>query len=116
VSSTDGDDAAVAWFGGRLATGLLDVTSDLSALDGSGFWAVVLGFEGEVVCARFSDVRDADLPTAPWPGVPRGSWTSSMSRDAYLAGAARTCWVSPGCSPWATPRRTPGWCASRPTT
>ena len=89
MSSTDGDDAAIAWFGGRLATGLLDVTSDLSALDGSGFWAVVLGFEGEIVCARFGDVRNQGLPPSPWPGVPRGSWTSSMSQDDYVAGAAR---------------------------
>jgi para-aminobenzoate synthetase component 1 len=80
---------AFAWFGGRLATGLADVTDDVSCLDGTGWWAVVLGFEGEVVCARFTDVRAADLPSAPWPGVPRGAWSSSMSRDAYVAGVCR---------------------------
>jgi para-aminobenzoate synthetase component 1 len=80
---------AFAWFGGRLATGLADVTDDVSCLDGTGWWAVVLGFEGEVVCARFTDVRAADPPSAPWPGVPRGAWSSSMSRDAYVAGVCR---------------------------
>ena len=80
---------AYAWVGGSLATGLLDVTSDLAALDGAGWWTVVLGFEGEVVCARFSDVREADLPSAGWPGVPRTSWSSSLSRADYLAGVER---------------------------
>jgi len=27
-----------AWFGDRLATGLAEVTADLAALDGSGWW------------------------------------------------------------------------------
>ena len=80
---------ACAWFGGRLATGLADVTADLAALDGEGWWAVVLGFEGDVLCARFTDVREAPLPVAPWPGVPRESWTSSMSRAEYVEGARR---------------------------
>ena len=83
----DGD--AYVWFGGRLATGLLDVTSDLAALDGAGWWAVVLGFEGEVVCARFADVREVALPAARWPGVPPASWSSSMSRGEYVDGVGR---------------------------
>ena len=59
------------------------------ALDASGWWAVVLGFEGEVRCARFADVREEALPRAPWPGVPATSWTSSLSRSAYVAGVGR---------------------------
>lgn len=78
-----------AWFGGRLATGLLDVTDDVSALDGTGWWGVLIGYEGDVLCARFADVREQALPRAPWPGVPVASWSSSMGRDAYLAGVAR---------------------------
>lgn len=80
---------AYAWFGGRLATGLVDVTSDPAALDGSGWWAVVLGFEGEVRCARFADVREEALPSAPWPGIPLAGWTSSMSRADYVGGVQR---------------------------
>ncbi|MDQ1601991.1 MAG: para-aminobenzoate synthetase component, partial [Actinomycetota bacterium] len=58
MPSTDGP-APLAWFGGRLATGLVDVTDDLTALDTAGWWAVVVTFEGHVTCARFVDVRDA---------------------------------------------------------
>jgi para-aminobenzoate synthetase component 1 len=78
-----------AWFGGRLATGLVEVTDDVAALDGDGWWAVVLGFEGAVRCARFADVRAQPLPAAPWPGVPTTAWASSMSREDYVAGVAR---------------------------
>jgi para-aminobenzoate synthetase component I len=77
----------LAVVGGRLATGLVDVTSDLAALDSSGFWAVVLPFDGQPVCARFDRVR----PARPWPGPPwRGpdpdAWESSLDRDGYRAG------------------------------
>ena len=73
--------------GGRLATGLADVTSDLSALDGPGFWAVVVTFEGAATCARFEHVR----PAVPWPGQPwvgpsRSSWRSSLGQDEFCAG------------------------------
>ena len=43
---------ALAVVGGRLLTGLVDVTSDLAALDGRGLWAVVLPFDGEPALAR----------------------------------------------------------------
>jgi para-aminobenzoate synthetase component 1 len=76
--------APVAWFGGRLATGLVDVTDDPAALDSAGWWAVEVTFEGRVTCARFADVRPAGLPAAPWPGVPASAWTSSMSRAEYI--------------------------------
>jgi para-aminobenzoate synthetase component 1 len=83
VPWTDGP-APLAWFGGRLATGLVDVTDDLTALDTAGWWAVLVTFEGRVTCARFADVRDAALPAAPWPGVPTSAWSSSMSRAEYV--------------------------------
>src|SRR5205823_8573642 len=43
----DLDPAAV--IGDRWFTGLRDVTSDVSALDGEGLWVVVIRFEGEAV-------------------------------------------------------------------
>ncbi|TSB18037.1 anthranilate synthase component I family protein, partial [Streptomyces benahoarensis] len=49
----------VARFGGLIAADLRDVTTDPAALDSTGWWAVVAGFEGEVICARFADVRPA---------------------------------------------------------
>ncbi|MEU6139590.1 chorismate-binding protein [Streptomyces sp. NPDC047081] len=82
----------MALFGGRLATGLVDVTSDPSALDSDGFWAVVADFEGRLTCARFRDVRpatDHDIPAAPWHGPPPGSWSTSLDRAAYTAGVQR---------------------------
>lgn len=77
----------LAVVGGRLATGLADVTTDLAALDSAGFWAVVITFEGDVTCARFDFVR----PARPWPGRPwRGpratEWASSMSAGDYMSG------------------------------
>jgi para-aminobenzoate synthetase component 1 len=79
--------APLAVVGGRLATGLIDVTGDLDALDSSGFWAVVLPFSGPAVCARFAEVR----PARPWPGPPwRGpaphEWRSSLDRAEFEAG------------------------------
>jgi para-aminobenzoate synthetase component 1 len=49
----------LAVVGGRLCTDLVDVTDDLAALDGEGFWSVVLPFEGRPVCARWGSVRSA---------------------------------------------------------
>ncbi|MDQ1438064.1 MAG: para-aminobenzoate synthetase component [Acidimicrobiaceae bacterium] len=77
--------ASLAVVGGRLATDLLDVTSDVAALDSEGFWVVVSTFEGSVTCARFGSVR----PFAPrgaegW--APVSGWRSSMSRSAWDAG------------------------------
>jgi para-aminobenzoate synthetase component I len=75
----------LAWFGGTLATGLLEVTDDAAALDGTGWWAVVRTFEGALTAARFADVRYAPLPGAPWVGVRRDAWTSSIGEAGYRA-------------------------------
>jgi len=78
---------ALAVVGDRLATGLLDVTDDIDALDSTGFWAVVLRFDAPPVCARFSDVRSArPWPGAPWVGPDPATWTSSLDRSAFEAG------------------------------
>ncbi|WP_308249959.1 chorismate-binding protein [Sphaerisporangium fuscum] len=78
-----------AHIGGRLATGLRDVTTDLGALDGTGWWAVVVTYEGKVTCARFDEVRPAPLPPAagPWPASL--DWTSSLDRQGYEDGVRR---------------------------
>ena len=78
---------AVAVVGGRLLTDLVDVTSDLAALDGSGFWAVVVPFEGEPLCARFATVRPARPWRGPaWKGPSPDSWTSSLDEHEFRAG------------------------------
>jgi para-aminobenzoate synthetase component 1 len=77
----------LAVVGDRLLTGLRDVTSDLTALDTTGFWAVVLPFDGEPLCARFDHVRPArPWRGRPWVGVDPTSWTSSLDRHAFEDG------------------------------
>ncbi len=79
--------APLAVVGGRLVTGLLDVTSDVAALDSNGFWVVVVPFDGSPVCARFGRIRPAvPWPGRPWTGPPATSWHSSLDRDAYCEG------------------------------
>jgi para-aminobenzoate synthetase component I len=94
-----------ARFGSLLATDLRDVTSDPSALESAGWWAVVADFEGRLLCARFGDVRETPAPgtaqpgtaapaaptpaAARWRGPAPGAWTSSMDRAAYTDGVRR---------------------------
>jgi para-aminobenzoate synthetase component I len=78
---------ALAVVGGRLLTGLVDVTSDLAALESSGIWAVVLPFDGEPVLARFAESRPArPWPGPPWHGPPLEAWSTSLDRDGFCAG------------------------------
>jgi para-aminobenzoate synthetase component I len=81
--------AAFAHVGGRRATGLQDVTGDPAALDSTGFWVVVVTFEGTVACARFADVLPAPLPRIGWSGPQRESWSSTMDRTAYVTAVGR---------------------------
>jgi para-aminobenzoate synthetase component 1 len=73
--------------GGRLFTGLLDVTSDLSCLDRRGTWAVVLPFDGAPVCARFGHSRPAvPWPGPPWTGPAPEAWSTSLDRERFSLG------------------------------
>ena len=80
--------APLAVVGGQLFTGLVDVTTDVSALDsGAGMWAVVAGFEGDAVCARFAEARAATpWPGDPWVGPARDSWSSSLDEADFKKG------------------------------
>jgi len=77
-------DAAAAWFGGRLATGLVEVTDDPASLDGQGWWAVAHSFEGVFRAARFESVVVAPHPPGRWGGVPRASWSTSLDEREYV--------------------------------
>ena len=82
----------LAVVGGMVASGLVDVTSDLSALDSNGWWAIVVPFEGVPTCARFERRRPtASLPrpSQPWIGPPSDSWSSSLSRPEFSERVAR---------------------------
>ncbi len=81
----------MAAVGGYLARDLLDITDDLAALDGSGWWAVVLPYDGAPVCARFA--RVTRLPgTWPrlrgWVGPTADAWASSLERPAWTDAVA----------------------------
>ncbi|MFG2822790.1 chorismate-binding protein [Kitasatospora sp. NPDC048365] len=78
----------MARFGGRLATGLREVSSDPAVLDTEGFWAVAYDFEGRLTCARFDEVRPDPVPPAGdgWLGPGPDRWHSSLDREAYVAG------------------------------
>lgn len=77
----------LAVVGGKLATRLVDVTTDPAALDSTGFWAVVVDFEGAVTCARFDSVRDArPWPGDPWIGPDPDDWTTSLDQQGFEAG------------------------------
>ena len=73
-----------AYFGGLLATRLVEVSTDPAVLDGTGWWAVQLTYENEFVAARFADINFGPHPAGSWRGVEHEAWRSSMSRDDYV--------------------------------
>lgn len=82
---------ALARFGSLVAHGAEAVTHDPDDLT-SGFWAVVVTFEGDLTAVRMSAVS-RDGPSDPlhdgrpnrWPGV-ASAWRTSVDHDAYVAG------------------------------
>jgi len=88
-----------ARFGSRLAREVIEISDDIECLDGGGFWALVVTFEGEVTCVRFGQVVDANEPAllaadehsrpaqdwAPLTGV----WSTSLDETAYRAGVCQ---------------------------
>src|SRR5690606_31257803 len=76
----------LAVVGGRVASGLVDLTDDLTALDSTGWWAVVLPFDGPPVCARFERARPSGAmprPRLPWRGPDPSAWASSLDAAAF---------------------------------
>jgi para-aminobenzoate synthetase component 1 len=82
--------ADLAVVGGRLFTGLEQLSDDLGVLDGGGLWVVVLPFDAPPLCARFGRAEPAPtgpahaVPAADWSGPARRAWTSSLDREAYV--------------------------------
>jgi para-aminobenzoate synthetase component 1 len=77
-------DEPYAWFGGLLATDLLQVTDDPKALDGDGWWAVCITYEGRATFAQFGQIVPAPLPKGQWQGPSLDSWSSSLDECAYV--------------------------------
>ncbi len=80
-----------ACFGDRHARDVVDVRhgeAAVAALDRTGFWAVVVTFEGAVTAVRFADLRPGPSPdrAAPrWTAV-GSTWSSSLGHTAYVSG------------------------------
>ena len=73
------------WMNGILATDLLEVTSDLSRLDGDGFWATSISFEGVATLARFGKVEhDQPFPESGEWQIIKSIWKSSLDREAFM--------------------------------
>ena len=81
---------ACAVLGGTMATSLIEVTSDLSALDTQGRWAVALPYAGKPVLARFARWEPWDGRAQTWSGPAPQSWTSSMDQVAYVGAVEQT--------------------------
>jgi para-aminobenzoate synthetase component 1 len=81
--------SALARFGGLVATDLVDVTSDVGALDGGGWWAVVAPY-GHLRCSPGSpDVAPGPVPSGAWSGPDREAWRTSMTRAQYVDAVER---------------------------
>jgi para-aminobenzoate synthetase component 1 len=87
---TPGPTSSFAHVGGRLATGLQEITDDVSALDRPGFWVVAATFEGAFTCARFAEASEEPLADdgEAWRGPQPGEWTSSLDQPEYEAAVA----------------------------
>ncbi len=73
--------------GERLCTDLVDVTDDPACLDGTGFWAAVIPYEGPSTFARFASIRPARPWRGPrWSGPPVDGWMSSLDRTEFECG------------------------------
>lgn len=82
---------SMAAFGSTTARGLLEITSDASALHSSGRWAVVMTFEGELTCARFAEWTSEPPGKGEigrWKGPDSQSWRSSLGEAEFMAGVA----------------------------
>jgi para-aminobenzoate synthetase component 1 len=71
------------WMGGRLATGLIEISHEPSCLDDGDFWAVSTTFEGAFTAAKFATVVNADFPDATWSPI-TSQWHSVPNEKEYI--------------------------------
>ncbi len=82
----------LARLGGWWATDLQEITSELSALDGGGRWAVAIPYRGAPVLARFA-TWSREMPSGavgPWAGPAAADWDTSMDESEYVAAVETT--------------------------
>ena len=72
--------------GGIEAKSCSEISRDPASLDGGGFWAVQIDFEGGATFAKFDDVAfNVDFLSNEPVIPPDGPWVSSMNSDEYIA-------------------------------
>lgn len=78
--------AAFAYLGGRWATEVLEVASDLEALERGGRWAILLPYSGPALAIRFRRWQEhpPELGAVGWQGPATDTWRSSLDEPAYL--------------------------------
>jgi len=69
---------------GRLASGLVEVSTDPNCLEDGGFWALSTTFEGGFLAAKFDTVISSDFPAHEWQKL-SGQWVSSLSEGEYIS-------------------------------
>jgi len=72
-----------ARIGGLWASGLQEVSSDVSALDSHGRWAVALPYAGTPVLARFASWGTEAVEAGAWAGPHPDAWVSSLDESGY---------------------------------
>ena len=83
-----------ARFGTRLARDAVEFAHNVECLDGGGFWAVVVTFEGDVTCVRFAQVSTMQMTNEQAPTVSdwaplTGDWSTSLDETAYRSGVTQ---------------------------
>lgn len=78
--------AAFAYLGGRWATEVLEVASDLEAVERGGRWAILLPYSGPALAIRFRRWQEhpPELGAVGWQGPATDTWRSSLDEPAYL--------------------------------
>ena len=74
----------IFWMGNRCATNLQLVTHDPREITSDGFWAVSISFEGQWICAKFTDVKQSSFKSDGSEFV-SNEFISSMSQQEYVA-------------------------------
>lgn len=73
---------SIFWMNGRLATNCIEISDDPTSLDKKGFWVTLQSFEGNFICARFTEIKEAALPPKVWQKI-SGNWRSSQSQSDF---------------------------------
>jgi para-aminobenzoate synthetase component 1 len=68
-----------------VARNLVESSDDPGCLDGDGWWAVTVTFEGAFRAYRFASVSETPLDATTCTDVPLALWISSMSQHQYCA-------------------------------